>query len=69
MRSTIERLRAEFLEMPRLRLNAAQIQRLCGVEHTMCQDAIDTLVDVKFLRANPDPEIQSTSSRPRIARR
>jgi hypothetical protein len=54
MRRTIERLRAEFLEMPGLRLSVVQIQRLCGVDDTMCQDVIDSLVSVKFLRANPD---------------
>jgi hypothetical protein len=54
MRRTIERLRAEFLEMPGLRLNVVQIQRLCGVDDTTCQGVIDALVAVKFLRANPD---------------
>jgi hypothetical protein len=54
MRPTIERLRAEFLEMPGLRLNVVQIQRLCGVDQTMCQQVLDALVDLKFLRANPD---------------
>ena len=54
MRSTIERLRAEFLEMPGLRLNVAQTQRLCGVDRTLCQDVLDALVDVKFLRLSAD---------------
>jgi hypothetical protein len=54
MRRTIERLRAEFLEMPGLRLSVAQTQRLCGVDQTLCQDVLDALVDVKFLRVNPD---------------
>jgi hypothetical protein len=54
MRRTIERLRAEFLEMPGLRLTVAQTQRLCGVDQTLCQDVLDALVDVKFLRVNPD---------------
>jgi hypothetical protein len=54
MRRTIERLRAEFLEMPGLRLNVTQVQRLCGVDRTLCQDVLDALVDVKFLRVNPD---------------
>ena len=52
MRSTIERLRTEFLEMPGLRLSVAQTQRLCGVDQTLCQDVLDALVDVKFLRVN-----------------
>jgi hypothetical protein len=54
MRHTIERLRAEFQEMPGLRLTAVQVQRLCGVNETMCQGVLDALVDVKFLRVNQD---------------
>jgi len=54
MRRTIERLRAEFLEMPGLRLTVAQVQRLCGVDSTICQTVLDALVDLKFLRVNPD---------------
>jgi len=54
MRLMIERLRAEFLEMPGLRLNAAQTQRLCGVDEALCQQVLDALVDVKFLRLNAD---------------
>jgi hypothetical protein len=54
MRRTIERLRAEFLEMPGLRLSVVQVRRLCSVDETMCQDVLDALVDVKFLRVNPD---------------
>jgi hypothetical protein len=54
MRRTIERLRAEFLEMPGLRLSVAQTQRLCGVDPTLCRDVLDALVDVKFLRVNSD---------------
>ena len=54
MRCTIERLRAEFLEMPGLRLNVAQTQRLCGIDRALCQDVLDALVDVKFLRRNGD---------------
>jgi hypothetical protein len=54
MRRTIERLRAEFLEMPGLRLNIAQVRRLCGVDEILCQNVLDALVDVKFLRVNVD---------------
>jgi hypothetical protein len=49
----IERLRAEFVEMPDLRLSSAQVERLCGVEHTMCQPILDALVDAKFLCRKP----------------
>ena len=50
----LNRFRAEFLEMPGLRLKPAQAQRLCGVEETMCQMALDTLVDEQFLCVKSD---------------
>jgi hypothetical protein len=48
------RLRAEYLEMPGLRLTAAQVQRLCGIERMMCQSVLDALVDAKFLCMKSD---------------
>lgn len=42
-------LRAEFLEMPGLRLKSEQVQRLCGVERTICQMVLDSLVAEEFL--------------------
>jgi len=51
---TIERLRAEFLEMPGLRLTPAQVERLCGVEQTICKIVLDALVDAAFLRVSAD---------------
>jgi hypothetical protein len=45
----LARLRAEYLEMPGMRLTAAQVQRLCGVERASCQWALDRLVAAKFL--------------------
>jgi hypothetical protein len=50
----LSRLRAEYLEMPGLRLKADQVRRLCGVEPTMCQMVLDSLVNAKFLYAKPD---------------
>jgi hypothetical protein len=54
MKRTIGRLRAEYLEMPGLRLTVAQAQRLCGVEPTMCQAILDALVDAKVLYRESD---------------
>jgi hypothetical protein len=48
------RLRAEFVEMPDLRLTAAQVQRLCGVEGTACHLVLRSLVEAKFLSLTPD---------------
>jgi hypothetical protein len=48
------RIRAEYLEMPGLSLNAAQVERLCGIEHNLCQVVLQSLVEQKFLRLNAD---------------
>ena len=48
------RLRAEYTEMPGLRLKAEQVQRLCGIEETICQLMLDSLVDEKFLCTKSD---------------
>jgi hypothetical protein len=50
----INRLRAEYLEMPGLRLTAAQVQRLCGIERMMCESVLDALLDAKFLCVKSD---------------
>ena len=50
----LERIRAEYLEMPGLRLKLEQMQRLCGVERTPCQLVLDSLVDAKFLCVKAD---------------
>jgi hypothetical protein len=50
----LNRLRAEFLEMPGLRLKPEQVQRLCGVERTICQIVLDLLVNETFLCVKAD---------------
>ena len=50
----LERLRAEYLEMPGMRLNLEQVQRLCGIERSMCKVALDVLVETKFLCVRAD---------------
>jgi hypothetical protein len=50
----IRRVRAEYLEMPGLRLKAEQVQRLCGIEPTICQMVLDALVNELFLCVTPD---------------
>jgi hypothetical protein len=46
----VHRVRAEFTEMPGLRLTLAQATRLWRLEPAVCQEIIDTLVDSRFLR-------------------
>jgi hypothetical protein len=50
----LEQVRAEFLEMPGLRLTAGQLARLCGLEPAVCKAVLDALVDAKFLRIGAD---------------
>lgn len=50
----LERIRAEYLEMPGMRLKAEQVQRLCGVERALCQPVLDSLVHARFLCVRPD---------------
>jgi hypothetical protein len=52
--TVLERLRAEYLEMPGLRLKVEQVQRLCGIERMMCSVVLDTLVEAKFLCLKSD---------------
>jgi hypothetical protein len=54
LEAVLNQLRAEFLEMPGMRLKSEQVQRLCGVEQRLCQMALDSLVDAKFLNVTPD---------------
>jgi hypothetical protein len=53
-RRILDRIRAEFLEMPGMRLTAEQVQRLCGVNASVCQLVMDTLVAMRFLCVHPD---------------
>ena len=43
-------LRAEYLEIPRLRLTQRQAQRLWGLDRTTGEALLDALVDARFLR-------------------
>jgi hypothetical protein len=50
----LERLRAEYLEMPGLKLRIEQVQRLCGIEQTTCKFVLDALVNSSFLCLKSD---------------
>jgi hypothetical protein len=45
----LTRLRGEYLEMPGLQLTREQVQRLCGLERTVCERVLHALVDTRFL--------------------
>ena len=46
---TLNRMRAEFLEMPGLRLTRTQAQRLWGLDEPTCLALLEVLLDVGFL--------------------
>ena len=50
----IQRIRAEYLEMPGLSLSAEQVQRLCGVSRELCDGVLDALVESGFLSRRSD---------------
>lgn len=45
----LDRICAEYLEMPGLRVTYDQAQRLWGLDASTCREALDCLVDVRFL--------------------
>jgi hypothetical protein len=50
----VQRVRAEFAEMPGMRLTSPQLERLCGVPHEACRIVLDALVASGFLIIDPD---------------
>jgi hypothetical protein len=50
----VQRIRAEYLEMPGLTLKPDQVQRLCGVERAVCETALASLVETGFLSMRSD---------------
>jgi hypothetical protein len=52
--STLRRVRAEFLEMPGLKLTVSQAQRLWGMDRPTCEALIDQLTAARFLARTRD---------------
>jgi hypothetical protein len=48
--AAVDRARAEFIEMPGLRLSVRQAARLWGLDQSGCKKVIDALVHRAFLR-------------------
>jgi hypothetical protein len=47
--TALRRAKAEFLEMPGLRLTLAQAQRLWALDRTLCNAVLAALVETRFL--------------------
>jgi DNA-binding GntR family transcriptional regulator len=54
LQDVLERIRADYLEMPGMRLRPEQVQRLCGVDSSVCRQVLDLLVQTKFLCVRRD---------------
>jgi hypothetical protein len=50
----LNRIRAEFMEMPGMRLTLRQVERLSGVGSSVCRLVLDDLVRAGFLAAGAD---------------
>jgi hypothetical protein len=46
----VNRVRAEYTEMPGLHLTAGQARRLWGLDEHDCETVLSTLVEARFLR-------------------
>ena len=46
----LQLIRAEYLEIPGLRLTKQQVQRLWGLDVVTCEALLAALIDVRFLR-------------------
>jgi len=65
------RIRAEYLEMPGMRLTSRQVERLSGVTAAVCRLVLDDLVRARFLAISHDGKYARHSdldrSRPYVA--
>jgi hypothetical protein len=53
-REAFDRIRAEFLGMPGMRLTPEQVEHLSGVDRAVCKCVLDDLVRAKFLGLLPN---------------
>jgi hypothetical protein len=59
----LRRARAEYLEMPGLRLTRAQAQRLWGLDPRTCEQLLTALTETRFLARTRDGAFVLSSSR------
>jgi hypothetical protein len=50
----LQRIQGEYVEMPGLRLTAAQAQRLWGLDRSVCEQLLNALVNANFLSQTRD---------------
>jgi len=62
----VDRVRAEFVEMPGMELTMAQATRLWNLGADDCRHVLDALVDAGFLRWTPRRTVMRTGKNPEI---
>ena len=62
----LQRIAGEYLEMPGLRLTAAQAQRLFHLDAKSCTELLRELVKLKFLTCAADGRYTRLSDRPTV---
>lgn len=60
----LHRVRAEFQEVPGLRLTIAQAQRLWGLDRETCQAVLDQLTKTRVLTLGADGRVFAIVSEP-----
>ena len=58
----VRRVRAEFLEMPGLRLTAAQAARLWAFDAAFCNEVLASLVNARFLVCTRGAFVRATEA-------
>ena len=58
----LRRVRAEFLEMPGLRVTRAQARRLWALDDAVCEAVLSALVDARFLVESRNASFMRASS-------
>ena len=61
----LQRIQGEYVEMPGLRLTAAQAQRLWGLDRATCEKLLKVLVNDNFLSVTRDGSFVRTEGGPR----
>ena len=53
-RYVVQKLRAEYDELPNLRLTVEQVSRLCDLEPHVCQAVLEAFVQARYLTVTPE---------------
>jgi hypothetical protein len=59
--TVVDRVRAEFEEMPGMTLTVPQASRLFGLEEALCRRVVDQLVAAAYLRKTETGAVARTS--------